>query len=137
MEAGRYRRVCGLIDQVSWRRRPKKHSFSDALIVKVYFLATFFDRPTSWACKESNWPAGWIDDLIGTLPSQSTMSRRMRSLGVLQLIERVQTMLSQALEDDVVKAIDSKPLPVGSYSKDSDARRGGWRWRSRRSSARR
>ena len=124
MEAKRYRQLCRLIDQVSRLRRPKKHSFTDALIVKVFFWSTFCDRPTSWACDVANWPTGLIDQVIGTLPSQSTMSRRLRTVGVLQLIERVQVMLAEELEDDVVKVIDSKPLKVGSYSKDHDAKRG-------------
>lgn len=77
-----------------------------------------------WGCQEDNWPQPLLEDLIGTLPSQPTMSRRLRSIGVVQLIERVQTMLAEKLDWGVAKNIDSKPLTVGSYSKDRDAKRG-------------
>jgi hypothetical protein len=127
MEAKRYRRVCRIIDQVSPHGRGKKQQFSDAAIVKVYFWSTHCDRSVSWACDESNWPEQLRDQTVGaTLPSQPTMSRRLRTVGVLQLIERVQTRLAEALAQgqEVVKAIDSKPLRIGNYSKDRDAKRG-------------
>lgn len=126
MEAiAQYRRVCRLIDQLSPHGRRKRQQFADAVIVKVFFWSTLNDRPVVWACDdESNWPPALLWDIVGTLPSQPTMSRRLRTVGVLQLIERVQTRLSEALEDNVVKAIDTKPLRVGSYSKDRDAKRG-------------
>jgi len=125
MEAKRYRRVCRVIDQVSRHERQKKQQFSNRTIVKVFFWSTHCDRPVSWACDEKNWPEDLRHQTVGlTLPSQPTMSRRMRTVGVLQLIERVQTKLAEVLGDEVVKAIDSKPLKVGNYSKDRDARRG-------------
>jgi hypothetical protein len=124
MEAKEYRRLCRLVDQLSPHGRRKRQQFSDAAVVKVYFWSTHCDRPVSWACVADHWQEALLLELLGTLPSQPTMSRRLRTVGVLQLIERVQVMLARALEDDVVKAIDSKPLKVGSYSKDRDAKRG-------------
>jgi hypothetical protein len=124
MEAKQYRRLCRWVDQASPHGRGKRQQFSDAVIVKVYFWSTHCDRSVDWACQERNWPQKLLDDVTGVLPSQPTMSRRMRTVGVLQLIERVQNLLAEALEDDVVKVIDSKPLKVGSYSKDRDAKRG-------------
>lgn len=124
MEAARYRRICELIDQASPHRRRKRQQFSDAVIVKVFFFSTCWDRPVSWACEEQNWHERVLCDTVGTLPSQPTISRRLRTASVLQLIERVQVMLCEALGDDVVKTIDSKPLKVGNYSRDRDALRG-------------
>jgi hypothetical protein len=124
MEAGRYRRACHLVDQACRYARRKRQQYSDAVIVKVYFWSTHWDRSMSWGCRPRSWPLPLLSEVIGTLPSQSTLSRRMRSVGVLQLIQRVQTMLAETFEDEVVKAMDSKPLRVGSYSKDRDARRG-------------
>lgn len=125
MEAKRYRRVCQLIDQVSPHRRRAKQQYGDASIVKTYFWSTLCDRPVNWACDPENWLEELRLETIGfELPSQSTMSRRLRTIGVLQLIERVQAMLAEAFGETVVKAIDSKPLKVGNYSKDRDARRG-------------
>jgi hypothetical protein len=125
MEAVEYRRLCRLIDQASPHGRAAREQFSNAVIAKVYFWSNFCVRSVQWACDPRNWPEQLREELIGDLPSQPTMSRRMRSLGVLQLIERMQVMLAQALQDNaVVKAMDSKPLVVGNYSKDRQAKRG-------------
>src|SRR5829696_10150878 len=52
-----------------------KGFFRAAEIVMVFLWAVIHDRPTSWACERRNWvvtpPSG--------LPSQSTMSRRLRT----------------------------------------------------------
>jgi len=125
MEAKRYRRVCRLVDQASPHGRRNRQLFADRVIVKVYFWSTQCDRPVSWACVEENWPEDLREECVGLmLPSQPTMSRRLRSVGVRQLMERVGAMLAEQLEDNVVKSIDSKPLKVGNYSHDRDARRG-------------
>jgi len=124
MEAEQYRRLCQWIDQASPHGRRKRQQFSDRVIMKVFIWSTLCDRPVVWACQECNWPPDLLEDL-GMLPSQPTMSRRLQSVGVRQLTERVCVMLSERLDDGgPVKVIDSKPLVVGNYSKDRDARRG-------------
>ena len=103
------------------------NSYSTACIVGVFLWAAVHDRPVSWACQVENWPAE-VD--FGKLPSQSTMSRRLRSEPVKNLLN----VLERALFSDVssrsvqsenaelqTQIIDAKPLPVGGYSKDSDA----------------
>lgn len=125
MKASDYRRLCRWVDQAAGHGRRSRQQFSDAVIVKVYFWATCNDLAVSGACDVRQWPAGLADEVAATLPSQSTMSRRLRSVGVLQLIERLQLLLAENLRREyVVKVIDSKPLAVGNYSKDRDARRG-------------
>jgi hypothetical protein len=130
MEARRYRDTCRLVDQVSPHGRKPREQFCDAAIVKVYLFATQADRPMSWACREQHWPQSLLMDMLGgNLPSQSTMSRRMKSVTVLQLIERVQAKLSDMLVaaeklGSTVKVIDSKPLRVSRFSKDRNARNG-------------
>lgn len=124
MEAERYRRMCRLIDQVCVHGRRKRQQFGDAVIVKVFCFAVLRDRPVSFACVEANWPEDLLERVALSLPSQSTMSRRLRSIGVIQVIERLHHRLAEALGDDLIKTIDSKPLPVGNYSKDHDAKRG-------------
>ena len=60
------------------------HRYSAACIVGVYLWAVIHDRPTSWACQAINWP----EDLrFSCLPSQSTMSRRLRSKAVQELLK--------------------------------------------------
>lgn len=101
------------------------HRYSVACIVGVYLWAVIHDRPTSWACQEINWPA---DLRFGCLPSQSTMSRRLRTKAVQELLKLMENALKIATspppDPEPVRVIDAKPLPIGSYSKDPDARWG-------------
>jgi hypothetical protein len=131
MEAERYRRMCRLVDQVSPHGRRQRQQFADRVIVKVYVYATLCDRPVSFACDAAHWDAALLDEVVGdALPSQPTMSRRLRTVGVLQTVERAMQLLADDCDCGVgvgvglVKAIDSKPLRVGAYSKDTDALRG-------------
>jgi Transposase DDE domain len=99
----------------------KGKQFSDAAIVITYLWAVLWDRPVSWACRSENWPAAWRWQ---RLPSPSTMSRRLKSIGVLTLIEQVEATLRELFPGGLCKLIDSRPLTVSVYSKDKDARIG-------------
>jgi len=124
MERERWTRLYRLARELSrgwgfgWR-------FDTACIVGVFLWAVLHDRPVSWACDCGNWPAGLFR---GRLPSQSTMSRRLRSEPVRRLLELMEnawkTPVTEATPDPPVKIIDAKPLPIGSYSKDPDSRWG-------------
>jgi hypothetical protein len=67
----------------------------------------------------SNWD-DWAN-LPLQLPSPSTMSRRLATVGVRQLLERVQQIVSEWFPIRICYWIDSKPLLVGGVSKDKDA----------------
>ena len=95
--------------------------FTDAEIVGVYFWAVIHDRPVSWACDEGNWPKKLRKRLRGGLPSQSTMSRRLRTTEVLGLLAAMENSLVKVQRRGWVWIVDGKPLPVGSHSKDRDA----------------
>jgi hypothetical protein len=101
------------------------HRYSVACIVAVYLWAVVHDRPTSWACQAVNWPA---DLRFGRLPSQSTMSRRLRTKAVRELLQLMENALKDTTspppEAEPTMVIDAKPLPIGSYSKDPDAKWG-------------
>ena len=57
--------------------------FSTADIVVVYFWSVVHDRPMSWAIQPQHWP----DDLRpACLPSQSTLSRRLRHADTQRLM---------------------------------------------------
>jgi hypothetical protein len=100
-------------------RRPREQ-FNDRVIVLVYLWSVLHDRPVCWACDAVNWPK----EMAWELPSDSTLSRRLRTVGVSLFIERVLAALSELFPVTLVKAIDSKPLLVGAYSMDRDAKRG-------------
>ena len=91
--------------------------FRASEIVAVFLWAVVHDRPTSWACERRN----WIDLAVDVLPSQSTMSRRLRTEAVNQLLAKVEAEIGCDPRRWWIQRIDSKPLPVGIHSKDRDA----------------
>lgn len=102
--------------------RSKGNAFyRDWEIAVIYFWAVIHDRPTSWACQRNNWESSSIPV---RLPNQSTLSRRLRTANIDQLIESVFehftvfTLLRRYL------CIDGKPLTIGDHSRDPDARNG-------------
>jgi hypothetical protein len=102
-------------------------SYDDGEIVAVYLWAVLHDRPTRWACDPANWPPGlWQRKL----PSQSTMSRRLRTTEVQALLARMENRVASLSDGGWVTLVDGKPLLVGSHSKDPDAHWGrarrGW-----------
>jgi Transposase DDE domain len=110
-------------DRRRGRRRPHVQ-YSDAIILLVALWAVLHDRPIGWACDERHWGAAlpWL-----TLPAPSTMSTRLRTLAVQQLLEQVFRRLLTTVAIGgfcLCRRIDAKPLPVGVFSKDRDARRG-------------
>ena len=122
MERERWLQLYELAVQLS-HRWGYGYQFSTAVIVGVWLWAVLHDRPVSWACQARHWP---VDLLQGRrLPAQSTMSRRLRSEPVQRLLKlmenRLKTLTSDPEVENLVKAIDGKPLPVGGNSKDPDA----------------
>lgn len=108
--------------------RRGRNLFSDVVIVLVYFWSVIHDRPVSWACRRTAWRASVCPRL---LPSQSRMSRRLRTDSVRGLIDQLEErVLRRARPAPTACAIDGKPLPIGSYSRDPHARwgrgAGGW-----------
>ncbi len=92
--------------------------FFDHEIVGVYLWAVVHDRPVSWACNPINWPKGlWKRKL----PSQSTMSRRLRTTEVQRLLNVMEGQLASLERGGFVLIVDGKPLVVGTHSKDRDA----------------
>ncbi len=94
------------------------NAFFDYEIVAVYFWAVVHDRPTSWACNRGNWIKGlWP----GRLPSQSTLSRRLRTTEVQRLLHVMEQHLRKVWNHEGwVAVVDGKPLVVGTHSKDPD-----------------
>lgn len=120
MEAQLYAALYKLVYSLA-HPRGRRTRFNDRIIVMVYLWSVLWDRPVCWACDARNWAGRNVFDL----PSNSTMSRRLRSVGVQQLIERALAAGSELFgPPPLVKQVDSKPMYVGPYSKDKDAKRG-------------
>lgn len=94
---------------------------TDRWVVLTYLWAAVHDRPTAWACRPEHWPA---DLRPARLPSQPTMSRRLRTPAVGRLLTALLRRVRGDPGCDWVKYLDGKALPVGDLSKDPDARWG-------------
>ena len=95
--------------------------FTTAFIVGVFLWSAIHDRPIAWACRPQNWP----NELRPVrLPSQSTMSRRLRTPATMVLLLAMATTFQEPAEQNEVQIIDAKPLAVGGYTKDPEARWG-------------
>lgn len=102
--------------------RSKSNAFyRDWEIVVIYFWAVIHDRPTSWACDSGNWESSMISV---RLPNQSTVSRRLRSGQVEQLIHTIFESFTVFTLLPKYLCIDGKPLTIGDHSRDPDARSG-------------
>jgi hypothetical protein len=102
------------------RRVVRSGGFSDLQIVRVFYWAVLYDRPMSWACDREHWPL-W--DWRESLPSASTMSRRLRSPSVLRLLATLEQHVTRPSPDDLTPCwiIDGKPLLIGGASQDRQA----------------
>lgn len=101
--------------------RERQRKFDDASIILTLLWAVLNDRPVLWATDCRNWP---FYLRVKSRPSPATMSRRLRSPSVLALLERVRARVVSAPDPSVSLIIDAKPLPVGGYTNDRDARTG-------------
>jgi hypothetical protein len=93
----------------------------DRAIALVYLWAAGHHRPTSWACDPRHWEP-WARR--PRLPSQPTMSRRLRSAPVGRLFAALVRRYRGDPRRDWVKYLDGYPLAVGNYSHDPDAATG-------------
>jgi len=128
MEDELWRQLYPVVQEEAKRKiRRGRCQYSDALIVLVFFWAVLHDRPVRWACRNRHWPPEWR---WRQLPSQPTMSGRLKTRSVAQLITAVDQRLQQIPQTPppslppLCRCIDSKPLVVGGFSKDRDAKRG-------------
>ena len=114
-----YRWLC----QHAKDRGPRGVWYTNTLVAAVWLWAVLHERAVCWATQPCNWPADLLDF---PLPSQSTMSRRLRSHSFEQFLAELHESLKRdtAVRQTLVKVIDSKPLPVGAYCHAKDARWG-------------
>jgi hypothetical protein len=99
-------------------RTPTRFAFSDQDIVRVYYWSVICDRPTSWACRPAHGP---IHRRRRPLPSQPTLSRRLRSPSVVALLDALERRVTAPTGPGLCWMIDGKPLPIGGCSKDRQA----------------
>jgi len=100
------------------KSRNARCDFADDNIVSVYYWSVIHDRPVRWACKPKNWP---LHLRRRPLPSESTMSRRLRSRSVQKLLNALEERIVAPPEPGLFWIIDGKPLPISGCSKDRQA----------------
>ena len=122
MERERWSELSVAISDVSRAiRSSPRHTHDISLIIRVYLWAVLHDRPVVWACHARNW---WPQARPGELPSQPTMSRRMRTLMFEQFLEALGARLRGSSAAGLLKRIDGKALAVARHTTDSDAASG-------------
>jgi hypothetical protein len=110
--------IIAVIAEVSKSRKPTRFDFSDEDVVKVYYWAVIHDRPTGWACDARHWPL-WRRRQA--LPSEATMSRRLRSAPVRTLLNALEQRVVAPKQPGLFWMIDGKPLAISGCSKDRQA----------------
>jgi hypothetical protein len=95
--------------------------YSDAVIVLIHFLSVIRGRSMRWSHSKRNWPL-WMRRL--DCPSYSQLMRRLRTQAVKRLIAHLNLEFRNELPQSQEKFCDGKPLTVGGFSKDPDARAG-------------
>ena len=122
MEGQLFELLYALIVPLGKLRAGKKgQQFADYKIALVLFWAAIHQRPRTWALQLENWRGRcpWF-----MLPTDATLSRRARGLGVWIVLMQLFEMLNSLLPEGMFKRIDAHPLTVGGASKDIDARCG-------------
>lgn len=119
MELQLFNSIVQIMTELIKPNRSRKFDFSDFDILKVWFWSVIHDRPVSWAVQRCNWP---IHQRKRNLPSNSTVSRRLRSNSVRELLKTLEErIIAPKVKDGLVWLIDGKPLPVSGCSKDRQA----------------
>ena len=119
MERQLWKQIVSVIREVIKGRAKRIYYYPTLTILKVWFWSVIHDRPVSWACNRINWR---ICDRRLELPSNSTMSRRMRSKEVIEILRVLEQRVFRGTEgDSIFWMIDGKPLPISGCSKDPHA----------------
>jgi hypothetical protein len=118
MEHQLWKAIVAVLAALGKPRKRRADAYTDHDIVGVYYWAVIHDRPTSWACQLRHWP---IHLRRRPLPSQPTMSRRLRTPSVVALLDALERRVVAPKEPGLFWMMDGKPLPIGGCSKDRQA----------------
>jgi DDE family transposase len=122
MERELWPRLYHLVMEVGEGLRLVDVTFQPHIVLLVFFWAALHDRPVCWACNQRNWRTTTLRPT--TLPSTSTMSRRLRRVDTAMLMRAVVAKIRAEGDETLIAVIDGKPLPVGGASGDPEARCG-------------
>ena len=118
MEHQLWNAIVAVLATLDKPRNSVAFEFSDEDIVKVFYWAVIHDRPMSWAVQRRNWP---IHLRKKPLPSNTTMSRRLRTESVRALLNALEQRVVVPQQPGLFWMIDGKPLSISGCSKDKQA----------------
>jgi len=119
MEHQLWKLIVVYLQQLGKLRFNPRQRYSDLRILEVYFWSVLHDRPVCWACCRANWPIHLQKE---ALPSNSCMSRRLRSALVKQLLaEGEARLVRRSQAGGLVWFLDGKPLTISGCSRDRQA----------------
>jgi Transposase DDE domain len=99
-------------------------TYGDGIILLVYFYATLNNRSVLWASKLKHWPCWCAAVFRDHWPSRSQINKRLQNESVAKWIATLDAELRERLPRGKDKVADGKPLVVGGFSHDPDARWG-------------
>lgn len=118
MERQLWNAIVVVLSEIDKGRQPSDLTFRDERIVEVFFWAAIHDRPISWALRREHWP---IDLRRKPLPSDTTMSRRLRTPRVKAMLAAIEQRVLKPKGGEIFWMIDGKPLVISGCSKDRQA----------------
>jgi hypothetical protein len=119
MEGQLWKAIVMVLAQLDKRRKRTVEDYGDVQIVQIFYWAVIHDRPICWACQRKNWP---VHLRRQALPSDTTMSRRLRTPSVLMLLNALEQRVTKPnTEGGLYWMIDGKPLMISGCSKDRQA----------------
>lgn len=118
MEGELWKRLYRLVIKISNNKTLKRATYTDADIMLVFLWAVLHDRPVYWACKKPSWP---IYYRRRKLPNALTMTRRLRTQQLQNLLKVIEKHLINNFPRSICRWIDGKPLPIGGSSKDKQS----------------
>jgi Transposase DDE domain len=118
MEYQLWQAILAVLTSLRKAPKPTAFDFSDEDIVKVYYWSVIHDRPVRWACQRGHWP---LHRRRQPLPSEPTMSRRLRHPSVQTLLNALEQRVIAPRQPGLFWIIDGKPLTISGCSKDRQA----------------
>lgn len=119
MERELWPRLYRLVDQVGRTMRLAEVTFQPQMIALVFLWAALHDRPVKWGCDVRNWSTTTLRPF--SLPSPSTMSRRLRRLDTAMFMRLIIERIRAIGDAELIAVIDGKPLPIGGSSQDPES----------------
>lgn len=111
-----------VVRRVGRQVKQKGVTYQPWLVALVILWAALHDRPRHWACDVHHWSTTSYRPV--QLPSASVISRRADSVAMGIFWRLLEVALRGSDVGHLMSIVDGKPLFVGGFTKDPDARRG-------------